>query len=257
MATFRVTPLQVGTIGMYRGTFTSDPSQMEELEDFPVLIFLLEGEGRTILVDTGSGDPADPELMPKNVHSIPAWRTPEQRPDRALEAIGVDPASVDTVIMTHLHWDHCYNNHLFPQAEFWVQEDEMRYAVAPAPKKRTTYEAFSIGMVPPWARQDTKWVLVNGECDVCEGVRLVLLPGHTPHIQGVLVDTAAGQILLPSDAVPLYECLEGLGQGNYKISSLCDDPETYHATYDKLRAMAASGVTIVPSHDFATLAFRA
>lgn len=257
MATFSVTPLQVGTIGMYRGTFTSDPAQMEHLEDFPVLVFLLQGEGRTILVDTGSGDPEDHELMPKYVHSCPAWRTPGQRPDRALESIGVDPASVDTVIMTHLHWDHCYNNHLFPQAEFVVQAEEMRYAVNPAPKKRTTYESFSLGMVPPWARQDTRWRLVDGEVDVCEGVHLVLLPGHTPSIQGVLVDTASGQVLLPSDAVPLYECLEGLGEGNYRISTLCDDPDLYRSTYDKLRALAASGVTIVPSHDFATLAFRA
>jgi N-acyl homoserine lactone hydrolase len=37
------------------------------------------------------------------------------------------------VIFTHLHWDHCSNVNLFPNARFTVQDKELRYAVSPIP----------------------------------------------------------------------------------------------------------------------------
>ena len=55
-------------------------------------------------------------------------------PDEALRLLGICPKEIDTVIMSHLHWDHCYNNHLFPQADFYIQKKEMMSAVCPLPK---------------------------------------------------------------------------------------------------------------------------
>lgn len=170
-----------------------------------------------------------------------------------MQKAGVCAEEIDTVILTHLHWDHCYNNHLFPQAEFVVQKEEIMSAVVPLPKFAFMYESFSAGMIPPWARQRTKWKIINGDWELCGGIRLCLLPGHTMGLQGVLADTEEGQVLIASDAVPLYECLEGLDQGNYRISSLCADLGKYYQTFDRLRQMKEEGIKFLAGHDFQTL----
>lgn len=254
MATYTIKPLQVGTISYYRGAFSGNQDHYKEREDFPVLIFLIEGNGRKILVDTGGGDPATMESMRKSYHGPGITRTPEQAPDAALRAIGVEPEEIDTVIITHLHWDHCYNNQLFPQAEFIVQTKEVLNAVNPLPKFKVTYETFYTGVVPPWARQETKWKFVDGDYELCEGIKLLLMPGHSLGLQGVLIDTEKGQYLLPSDAVPLWDCIAKIDEGIYGLSSLCANVDMFYATFDRMRDLHMNhGVEILPSHDFITL----
>lgn len=246
MAEYRITPIKVGSLFYYRGGFTSDPEEYKVKEEFPILIFLIEGNGKKILVDTGGGDP---EEMRKSGHA-PCRRDEDECPDRALRRRGVNPDEIDTVIMTHLHWDHCHNNHLFPQAEFIVQKKEILNAVYPLSKFRGMYETFDTGMVPPWARQRTKWKIIDGDQTLCDGIRLLLLPGHTPGLQGVLVNTSEGLCLLASDAVPLYECIEGLPRGEYKISSLCADLEAFCHTFERMRELKEKAqVNIIASHD--------
>lgn len=249
---YTIKPLKVGKISYYRGAFTSDQEKYKELEDFPVMIFLIEGNGRKILVDTGSGDPAL-ESMRVTYHGPGITRAPEEAPDAALRAIGVLPEEIDTVVMTHLHWDHCYNNHLFPQAKFYVQKKEMINAVCPLPKFKATYETFYTGVVPPWARQATKWKLIDGDYQLCEGIRLLLMPGHSLGLQGVLVDTGRGRYLLPSDAVPLYDCIAQLDEEVYGMSGLCADIEAFYHTFERMRELHLQGVEILASHDFLTL----
>ena len=253
MANYTIRPIKVGSISYYRGAFTSNQEKYKEREEFPVLIFLIEGNGRKILVDTGSGDPAL-ESMKVSYHGPGITRKPEEAPDEALRLLGIQPEEIDTVIMTHLQWDHCYNNHLFPQADFYVQKKELFDAVCPLPKFKTTYETFYTGVVPPWARQATKWKVIDGDYDLCEGIKLLLIPGHSLGLQGVLVDTEKGQYFLPSDAVPLYDCIARLAEGEYAMSGLCADIVGFYNTFDRMRDMQVNhGVKILASHDFITL----
>lgn len=252
MAFYTIRPLKVGKISYYRGAFSSNQEHYKEREDFPVLIFLIEGNGRKILMDTGSGDPALESMHISN-HGPGIERKPEEAPDQALKSVGVDPSEIDTVIISHLHWDHCYNNHLFPQADFYVQKKELIDAVCPLPKFKVTYETFYTGVVPPWARQATKWKIIEGDYELCEGIRLVTLPGHSHGLQGALIDTEKGQYLLPSDAVPIQDCIANIREGVYGLSSLCADVEAFYASFERMRKMTEDGVTILPSHDFITL----
>ena len=253
MAHYTIRPIKVGSISYYRGAFTSNQEQYKEREEFPVLIFLIEGNGRKILMDTGSGDPSL-ESMKISFHGPGITRKPEEAPDEALRLLGIQPEEIDTVIMSHLHWDHCYNNHLFPQADFYVQKQELIDAVCPLPKFKTTYETFYTGVVPPWARQATRWKIVEGEYELCEGIRLIPLPGHSLGLQGALVDTAGGQYLLPSDAVPLHDCIAKLEQREYAMSGLCADIAAFYRTFELMRHLQVDqGVKILASHDFLTL----
>ena len=142
---YRITPISVGTL-------TNDHAQLVWGQQFgtkvqiQVLMFYGEGGGRRIMVDTGC---SDPEAASK--YHYPFVRTPEQEPLRAIEAAGVDPGEVDTVVATHLHWDHCGNNALFPNARFLVQRKELQFAAAPLPIFANAYEAPTTGMTPAYS----------------------------------------------------------------------------------------------------------
>lgn len=111
------------------GTFRS---QVRMLIDFNTL--LIRGEGHTILVDPGTGDkPLRPEFAGYHLE----W---PRRVASALRELGVDRDSVDTVVLTHLHWDHCGAGTrvsksgdivpAFPRARYYVQRHEYEDAVA-------------------------------------------------------------------------------------------------------------------------------
>lgn len=240
MQTWKIRPLHVGTLHRKRSNFLYMVGSPEPL-DVPVTVFLLESGDTRVLVDTGCDDP---ETAFKDHH--PFNRTPEQHPLEAIRRAGTDPESIQLVISTHLHWDHCYGNHLFPHALFVVQREELRYAAAPLPWHRTAYDSFLLGRTPPWA--STRFDVVDGDVDLMDGLRLLLTPGHTPGLQSVLIDTAEGKFLLPSDNVPMYENWEGKGPNWPRI------PDTHHYDlsdyYASFVKMEATGAPVIPPHDF-------
>jgi len=120
-------------------------------------VYLLKGGSKLILVDTGVGDPDW-----ANRYHNPCPRDKSQEPITALSRLGVTPEEIDIVILTHLHWDHCFNNSIFPKARFIVQKDEIQYALFPLPIHALYYEAFSVGMTPPWLKNIGRFEILDG-----------------------------------------------------------------------------------------------
>ena len=80
-------------------------------------VWLVTGGGRSFVVDTGF----DRTMAAKRGRQI-------TRPIAdGLKALGVDPATVEDVIITHMHYDHAGNKDLFPQARYHLQDREMKY----------------------------------------------------------------------------------------------------------------------------------
>ena len=143
-----------------------------------MIMFLIMGGDHPVIVDTGTGT----EEFIRQHHGYELVRPPEQEPLAQLERVGVDPADVGTVVNTHLHWDHCGNNDLFPNARFFVQKAELEYAVDPLEPNLAAFERLP-GITPPWTRAldriDTvdgdEAVAAGGQCRArCPGTRLVL-----------------------------------------------------------------------------------
>jgi glyoxylase-like metal-dependent hydrolase (beta-lactamase superfamily II) len=97
-------------------------------------MFVVSGPGGLAIVDTG---PGEPEVWKQQHHFYD--RTPDQEPIAALRRLGIAPEDVDVVINTHLHWDHCHANHLFPNAVIRVQAREIIEAMDPVPAHRGFY----------------------------------------------------------------------------------------------------------------------
>jgi len=239
---YTITPVCVGML-------TNDHAQLVWGQQFgtkvqiPVLMFLVQGEGRRILVDTGCSEPASAAK-----YHYPFTRTPEQDPKAALKAAGVAPEEIDTVVATHLHWDHCYNHELFTKARFIIQRKELQFAAAPYPIFANAYEAPTTGMTPPYSR--TKFEVLDGDLDLADGLKVVFAPGHTPGMQCLLVNTAKGVYYIAGDNVALYENLEGNKFGRPIPGINFVNLGEYYAT---LRRMLTQAEHILPGHDVKVL----
>lgn len=198
-AKWKITALDVGTSVIEKSilTYLTDCGKTITI---PRVMFFVEGEKR-VVVDTGCRSLDDARAMNEDLTI-----RPDQEPAAALRSVGVDPEDVDVVVLTHLHWDHCGNNHLFPRAKFYVQRTELQYALGPDPASRKAYMSFLVGLNPPFL--GVKYEELDGDTQLFDGFRLVCLPGHSPGFQGVLVDTAQGRILIAGDAIFTYENFE-------------------------------------------------
>jgi glyoxylase-like metal-dependent hydrolase (beta-lactamase superfamily II) len=131
------------------------------------------------------------------------FRTEEQELDKALQNIGVSPLDIDTVILTHLHWDHSSNNHLFPNARFIVQKKEYEHLADPETKEEDGSEPCRLALEPEYDPVDRAW-------ESGPGISVILTPGHTPGSQCGVVDTSAGKYILAGDLVILFDHWEVL-----------------------------------------------
>jgi len=237
----RLIPLLVGILKRNKATFVmGSPAQSMDL---PVITFLIQAPQANILVDTGTRDPK--ETPP--VHGS-YKQTQTQRPLETLARLGLRPDDIDIVINTHLHWDHCSNNDLFPNAKFYVQRAELSYAVAPLPAHAHGYEAFELGLVPPFV--GTRFEILEGDQQITHGVSVLFTPGHTPGSQSVLVTSGKRACLLAGDNIPLYENLEGDQIAHFKPSTIYVDLESY---YRSVRRILGLGVSIIPGHEMGVI----
>ncbi|WP_269726575.1 MULTISPECIES: MBL fold metallo-hydrolase [Saccharomonospora] len=125
--------------------------------------YLIEHPKGLVLFDTGLVPAAaqDPEGVYGELAAFLGLRyTPEQTVDRQLEALGYRSSDVRYVIASHTHFDHTGGLHLFPDAEFFVCEGDMRYAYWPDPAGAALFRREDLDAV-----RGTRWREVP-RCDV-------------------------------------------------------------------------------------------
>ena len=160
---------------------------------------------------------------------------------RALEtAGGITPDDVDTVILTHLHYDHIGNNRLFRNAAFYVTKTEYDFAWKPLPCQAFLYsrtrQLFDERSVEPEA-----WRFVTEDTELFPGLQLILTPGHTEGHMSVLAETSEGVLCVAGDAVNFMEILT-----ENRINGLHISVRDCYASAQKIRDLADR---IFPGHD--------
>jgi N-acyl homoserine lactone hydrolase len=207
----------------------------------PHIMWLIERGNERVIVDSG---PSDPETVFKEKGRL-LERTPEQVPRKALEILGIDPRTIKIAVATHLHWDHCANFDLFPNAEIYVRRRELEFAVATPPVFQEVYESSIANKTPKWLKCAANFKMVEDDMDLIPGVRLVHIPGHTPGLQGVAVTTDQGTYFITSDAVNLFENWE-----NRVLPGIHVNIEDCYRSFRKIECMSDH---VLPSHDFRVL----
>lgn len=208
----------------------AEPLQM----DF--YFWVIIGGDKPIVIDTGMHS----DKAAKHGHTM------IMDPVDGLNALGVDPGAVETVVMTHMHYDHTGNAEAFPKARFLLQAEEMAYATGPWMEKpwfRRAYEVDEIGRFVRYLHEG-RLELHGRDRRVADGVSVHWVGGHCAGQEVVRVRTARGWVVLASDALHYYEEYER-GVPFAVAFNLSD----MIAAHDRIRELADSDRHIVPAHD--------
>lgn len=159
------------------------------LAHFAIASYLVQGHGRTILIDAGTG-------------GFGGWggRFPV-----ALAAAGIEPDDIDTVLISHGHVDHVggltlHGKPLFTKAEVVVNDTELKFWRDDAIMGSVGEDArpfFAAARTAFDAYDDRLRPVPGGE--VAPGIAMVPLPGHTPGHAGFHITSGKDQLLIWTD----------------------------------------------------------
>ncbi|MEA4943316.1 MAG: N-acyl homoserine lactonase family protein [Propionicimonas sp.] len=192
---------------------------------------------RTVLIDCGfDGDRASH----RGEHH-------DHDPLDTLTRLGIKPDDVDAIILSHMHYDHAGNIDKFPQATVLVSQREFDFWTGPLagrPVFAWTVETTEIDAVRQ-AGQQGRLRLIGETEEVFPGITVSPIGGHTPGMALTTVATAAGLVVLASDAIHFYDEMD-LDRPFFLFSDL---PEMYEG-YGLLRSLGEREDTVViAGHD--------
>ena len=217
--------------------------------EFPVQSFVVEHPEGTFAIDAG--------LRPGV--STPRWQrrfvpvvAGERNIDTEVRSAGIDPGTVQRVILTHLDWDHCGNAGAFPNAEVLVHRPELEAATGRGGRLRYQShlwpEAFKPRSIdldgPPLGPFPARRTLTE-----TGDVHLVPLPGHSAGQVGVVVEAEDVSILFAADHALRWDWFSE----DYAESRLLGlgifFPEEARETSRRVHSFAQEGAVVIASHD--------
>lgn len=194
----------------------------------PVYCFVITHPEGIVVIDTGvGGDHPGIEALYRPVR----WPLTD-----GLAELGIAPPDLALVINTHLHFDHCGDNRLFPGRPIFVQAAEYEAAHAP------NYT------IPNWVDlPGANYELLDGERSVLPGLTIVPTPGHTSGHQSVLLETGEGRVIIARQAAYTAAEYANPEEAHARGLESAWDREKYLESLTRLREMGPRRVHF--SHD--------
>ena len=160
-----------------------------------VTCYLIQSRGKSILIDTGVGCRALDGM-------------PRGQLDFGLASIGVDPGSIDTVVLTHLHVDHvgwctCEDDSgnvrpFFTNAKYAVHHREWTLATSQKELGKPWNRHLTTTVLP--VEQVGQLELVEPGDEITDEVSLIELPGHTPGHLAIRISSRGEEATIIGDA---------------------------------------------------------
>jgi glyoxylase-like metal-dependent hydrolase (beta-lactamase superfamily II) len=158
----------------------------------PFTVVVVKNGGKTVLCDSGTGGQVQPTAGKMMAN---------------MKAAGIDPARIDTILISHCHPDHIFglmekdtNKAVFPNAEIVISDVEYKFWTDPTvidrlPEARKGLARRIQAVFPNWKniRQ------VDGEPEVAPGIRFVSAPGHTPGHRAFHLASGSSQLMISND----------------------------------------------------------
>jgi glyoxylase-like metal-dependent hydrolase (beta-lactamase superfamily II) len=184
---------------------------------------------QTVLVETGMGNKLS-ERMRK------FYGQPAQLLDN-LAAGGIAPEDVDIVINSHLHFDHCGWNTVrdengkivptFPRAKYYAPEGEWQYARRPSERDAISFIADNYDPLVASGQMS----MLKGTEEIVPGISVKTFPGHTAHMQAVIVTSGGQTACYISDLIPTTAHIDitwGMGFDLYPLDTI-ESKKRYYA----------------------------
>lgn len=152
-----------------------------------------------VIVETGIGPKLPPKMRDIYGH------TPSLLD--SLRGGGVDPTSIDIVINTHLHFDHCgWNTYMdgtsvvptFPNARYYAQRVEVEHGHRQLERDRISYISENYDPLI----ESGQMTLLDGDAEIVPGIAVRLYPGHTASMQGVVIRSGSQTACYIGDLIP-------------------------------------------------------
>jgi glyoxylase-like metal-dependent hydrolase (beta-lactamase superfamily II) len=190
--------------------------------EWPVHGFVVTHPGGAVLVDTGVGGPDK---------LLNDWRVVNRSAADALADLDMTPGDIDLVINTHLHFDHCGQNAVFPHAACYVQRVELDRAKRESPQ---LYDWFDF--------MNARFELLDGDAEVLPGLSVIATPGHTAGHQCVVARTGDGNTdVMIGDAA--YTPRLYLGAPDEDLpDGQASDPAAWKRSLQRIRSTGAGRV---------------
>jgi glyoxylase-like metal-dependent hydrolase (beta-lactamase superfamily II) len=158
----------------------------------PFTVAVVKTGGKTIMCDSGTGGQVQPTAGKLAAN---------------MKAAGIDPAKIDTILISHCHPDHIFglmekdtNKPVHPNAELVISDVEYKFWTDPSvidrlPEARKGLARRIQATFPNWKniRQ------VEGEAEVAPGIRFVSAPGHTPGHRAFHLSSGSNELMISND----------------------------------------------------------
>jgi glyoxylase-like metal-dependent hydrolase (beta-lactamase superfamily II) len=211
-----------------------DPHDILQPLDF--FVWAIVGPSGAIAIDTGFDETMGKKRQREMIKPV----------RDGLGALGIAADSVKTVIISHMHYDHCGNYDLFPQARYHLQDREMAYATGRCMCHQALRAPFEVEDVVAMVRKvfSGRASFHDGTSEITPGVTVHHIGGHSKGLQCVRVKTRRGYVVLAADATHLYAHIDG-----GRVFPITYNVEEVVEGYDTLKRLATSPRHVVPGHD--------
>ena len=208
----------------------------EPVRDMAYYVWLIRRGNTAFVVDTGFNPTSGAKRGRRILHPL----------DESLRRLGVDPATAETLIVTHLHYDHIGNSDMFPLAVLHIQDKEMMFATGRSMRHSFFRDMYEVEDVVDFVRKiyAGRVVFHDGDAEIASGITVHLASGHTPGVQFVRVWTRSGWLVLASDA-----CHYTFLRKQEQVYPIVFDPSGLIETYARLRELASADRLVIPGHD--------
>lgn len=232
-------------------------------KSFPSRCYLIQHQGGYCLVDTGYANHFFDATH--GIYKLYSWVTPVTFSDsesakNQLSALGISPAEINTIVITHFHADHISGLKDFPNARL-VCSSESWHSVQKLTGLSALKAAFLPDLLPSNCASRLQWIqnfdLVALPAQLApythgfslyQNIILVHLQGHAIGQIGVFVETEQGWILLAADAAwtpENYKYLIGPSEFSFIIQHRRN---SYYQTLKSLNQLHQQGVQILLTH---------
>jgi len=155
-----------------------------------------------------------------------------------LENLKISPQDITYVVLSHLHYDHCLNFILFPQATIVLASKELEYAREVIANQRVDY---CVPDILDSLLQNREVQVFNSELELGLGIKAFETPGHTPGSIALQIKRTE-EIMLCGDAIKnAWEFMRGIPDMVYKGGST--------AARRSIKRIRKMGTILVPGHD--------
>jgi glyoxylase-like metal-dependent hydrolase (beta-lactamase superfamily II) len=206
---------------------------------------LVRANGKKILIETGIGNKLAQKLQ--GIYESKAQLL------ESLRAGGVEPAEIDIVINSHLHFDHCgWNTHYvdgkpiptFPNATYYAPRGEWEHGKRQLERDRISYISDNYDPLVHSGQMQ----LIEGGQEIMPGIRVEPFPGHTRTMQAIIIESCGQTASYISDLIPTSAHTDvtwGMGYDLFPLETI-ENKKRYYA-----RALPEEWLTIF-THDHFT-----